>query len=136
MKKLSGFNNLNDRILRTRNVNRTFIRTAEQENIKKDNKQMAGKIDIVRARKTKYPPVNYQLPTGIYKFNYQGSRSKKDLDTSSQRSVRSNASRKSYESQRSNVSKKSNVSNTSNVSRKSNATVKSCVNSQKLLGNS
>ena len=71
VKKLDGFNRLNDRILRTRNVNRNAVRVSEQKSKKSENTKMLENLKKVNVRKNRFPDYNYQLPTGICRFNYE-----------------------------------------------------------------
>jgi hypothetical protein len=84
-KKLDGFNGLNERILRTRNVNRKAMREHEQIAVNQENTKMLKKLDVVNARRNKFPQHNYRMPTGIFKFNYEQKLKDQSLDGSKSR---------------------------------------------------
>lgn len=72
---------------------------------------MLKKLDVVNARKNKFPQHNYRMPTGIFKFDYE----QKLRDQSSER-AKSRASLRSIHSQDSIRSKKSVQSKLSHIS--------------------
>lgn len=110
-KKLDSSNGLNERILRSRNVNRKAMRGIELNVVNQENTKMLKKLDVVNARKNKFPQHNYRMPTGIFKFDYE----QKLHDQSSQRakSRASQRSLRSHESMRSKKSFQSKLSQTS-----------------------
>ena len=64
-KKQEGFNDLNERILRTRNVNRKAVRQNEVKAMKVENSGVYSNLKKINNRTTQYPPYNYKMPTGI-----------------------------------------------------------------------
>ena len=122
-KKSDGFNNLNERILRTRNVNRTAVRKGEIKEMKIQNSGVYTGLKKINNRTTQYPPYNYKMPTGISRFNYEQQRNLNNSDSKSQvsrkskqsqRSVQTNKSRDSLKSMNSTQSKGSKTNSTSN----------------------
>lgn len=121
-KKSEGFNNLNDRILRTRNVNRTAVRKEEVKQMKIENSGVYTGLKKINNRTTQFPPYNYKMPTGICRFNYEQQRKLNNSDSKSQvsrkskqsqRSVQTNKSRDSLKSMNSTQSKGSKNNDTS-----------------------
>lgn len=93
-KKLESSSKLNERILRSRNVNRKAVRESEVKLVKIENSTMYTNLKKVNVRKTQFPPYNYKIPTGICRYNYEN-KDKNKLES------RSQASRKSINSQQS-----------------------------------
>ena len=107
IKKQDSFNTLNERILRTRNVNRQAVRKQDVKLVKIENSNMYNNLKKVNTRATKFPPYNYKMPTGICRYNYDQKSKLNNSDSKSQASRKSINSKQSIRTTKSRDSLKS-----------------------------
>ena len=107
LKKLEGFNTLNSRILRTRNINRKFVRDDQMKEVQTENQKFLGNLKKINTRKTQFPKYNYQMPTGVLRYNYSDSKSRQTFSRKTDRSGKSIQSQNSFRSANSKQSKNS-----------------------------
>ena len=109
-KKTEGFNSLNSRILRTRNINRKSVRDNDLKERQAENQKFLGSLKKINTRQTRYPKFNYVMPTGTLRYDQSDTKSRNSFSRKTDRSAA-----KSYKSQNTIQSAKSKVSKTSSV---------------------